>query len=413
MKKTIKFSKLFGVMVLVSSALIISGLVGLFTKGINFGIDFQAGFIEKVRFAPSAFILTYNGEKNIQVAQSSQSIDVTVISTDSENRVYSFRYGEYPTVGQFIEALQQQIDGIKVNLLAKADTALQSVFITSEISRVTAEPFRVHYIPEQIQPIDADEVRHALASIPSVSVQQIGEARDRTFQIRLPDNGTYTNANAELRALINTALVNAYEADNFAVLSTDFVGSRFSGSLARQAVLLVVGALFLIFFYALVRFRWTFALGAVLALVHDVLIMLTFIVWTQMEFNSTTIAAILTIVGYSINDTVVVFDRIRENIRLNPKLSLIEVVYLAQTEVLSRTIITTVTTMLAAVSLYIFTTGTMKDFALALLVGMTSGVYSTIYIAGACITFFSGKKQAGDLLLGKEEKKAHLSEVTV
>ncbi|EPF46491.1 protein-export membrane protein SecF [Treponema vincentii F0403] len=413
MKKTIKFSKLFGVMVLVSSALIISGLVGLFTKGINFGIDFQAGFIEKVRFAPSAFILTYNGEKNIQVAQSSQSIDVTVISTDSENRVYSFRYGEYPTVGQFIEALQQQIDGIKVNLLAKADTALQSVFITSEISRVTAEPFRVHYIPEQIQPIDADEVRHALASIPSVSVQQIGEARDRTFQIRLPDNGTYTNANAELRALINTALVNAYEADNFAVLSTDFVGSRFSGSLARQAVLLVVGALFLIFFYALVRFRWTFALGAVLALVHDVLIMLTFIVWTQMEFNSTTIAAILTIVGYSINDTVVVFDRIRENIRLNPKLSLIEVLDLAQTEVLSRTIITTVTTMLAAVSLYIFTTGTMKDFALALLVGMTSGVYSTIYIAGACITFFSGKKQAGDLLLGKEEKKAHLSEVTV
>ena len=413
MKKTIKFSKLFGVMVFVSSALIISGIVGFFTKGINFGIDFQAGFIEKVRFAPSAFILTYNGEKNIQVAQSSQSIDVTVISTDSENRVYSFRYGEYPTVGQFIEALQQQIDGIKVNLLANSDTALQSVFITSETSRVTEEPFRVHYIPEQIQPIDADEVRHALASIPSVSVQQIGEARDRTFQIRLPDNGTYTNANAELRALINTALVNAYEADNFAVLSTDFVGSRFSGSLARQAVLLVVGALFLIFFYALVRFRWTFALGAVLALVHDVLIMLTFIVWTQMEFNSTTIAAILTIVGYSINDTVVVFDRIRENIRLNPKLSLIEVLDLAQTEVLSRTIITTVTTMLAAISLYIFTSGSMKDFALALLVGMTSGVYSTIYIAGACITFFSGKKQAGELALGKEEKKAHLSEVTV
>ena len=412
MKKTIKFSKLFGVMVVLSTALIISGIVGLFTKGINFGIDFQAGFIEKVRFAPSAFILTYNGEKNIQVAQSSQSIDVTVISVDSENRVYSFRYGEYPTVGQFIEALQQQIDGIKVNLLAKADTALQSVFITSEISRVTAEPFRVHYIPEQIQPIDADEVRHALASIPSVSVQQVGESRDRTFQIRLPDNGTYTNANAELRALINTALVNAYEADNFAVLSTDFVGSRFSGSLARQAVLLVVGALFLIFIYALVRFRWTFALGAVLALVHDVLIMITFIVWSQMEFNSTTIAAILTIVGYSINDTVVVFDRIRENIRLNPKLTLVDVLDLAQTEVLTRTIITTVTTMLAAISLYAFTSGSMKDFALALLVGMTSGVYSTIYIAGACITFFSGTKSVGELTLGST-KKAHLPEVTV
>ena len=131
-----------------------------------------------------------------------------------------------------------------------------------------------------------------------------------------------------------------------------------------------------------------------------------------MEFNSTTIAAILTIVGYSINDTVVVFDRIRENIRLNPKLSLVNVLDLAQTEVLSRTIITTVTTMLAAVSLYVFTSGSMKDFALALLVGMTSGVYSTIYIAGACITFFSGKKTAGDLL-PNTANKAPVSEVTV
>ena len=331
---------------------------------------------------------------------------------DTENKVVSFKYTEYPTVGQFIEAIQQQIDGVKVKALAKTDTALQSVFITSETSRLTTEPFRAHYIPEQIQPIDADEVRHALASIPSVSVQQVGESRDRVFQIRLPDNGTYTNANAELRALINTALVAAYEADNFAVLSTDFVGSRFSGSLARQAVLLVIGALFLIFIYALVRFRWTFALGAVLALVHDVLIMITFIVWTQMEFNSTTIAAILTIVGYSINDTVVVFDRIRENIRLNPKLALVDVLDLAQTEVLSRTIITTVTTMLAAVSLYIFTSGSMKDFALALLVGMISGVYSTIYIAGACITFFSGKKHAGELALGGTKKRP-VAEVTI
>lgn len=412
MKKCIKFSKLFTVMVALSSALIISGVVGYFTRGINFGIDFQAGFIEKVRFAPTAFILTYSGEKNIQVAQNSQGIDVTVISVDTENKVYPFTYADYPEIGTFIDAVQQQIDGIKVKTLAKSNTPMRDVFITSETSRVTTEPFRAHYVPDQIQPIDADEVRHALASIPSVSVQQIGEAKDRTFQIRLPDNGTYTNANAELRALISTALINAYEADNFVVLSTDFVGSRFSGSLARQAVLLVFGALCLIFVYALVRFRWTFALGAVLALVHDVMIMITFIVWSKMEFNSTTIAAILTIVGYSINDTVVVFDRIRENIRLNPKMVLVDVLDLAQSEVLTRTIITTVTTMLAAISLYAFTAGSMKDFALALLVGMVSGVYSTIYIAGACITFFSGKQQAGELLLGSA-KKGPVAGVTI
>ncbi|MEL3906479.1 MAG: protein translocase subunit SecF [Treponema sp.] len=410
MKSIIKFSKLFTVMVILSTALIIAGIAGFFIKGINFGIDFQAGFIEKVRFAPSAFTLTYQGEKNVQVAQNAQGIDITLISVDSENKVLSFGYAEYPDIGRFIDAVQE-IEGLTVKLSASRNTPLKDVFITSETSRVTADPFRVHYIPANIEPIDADEVRHALASIPSVSVQQVGEVQERIFQIRLPDNGTYANANAELRALVNTALINSYEADNFVVLSTDFVGSRFSGTLGRQAVLLVLGALCLIFIYALIRFRWNFALGAVLALVHDVLIMFAFIIWYQMEFNSTTIAAVLTIVGYSINDTVVVFDRIRENIRLNPKLPLREVLDIAQTDVLGRTIITTVTTALAAISLYAFTAGSMKDFALALLVGMISGVYSTIYIAGACITFTSGNQLAGDLLLGK--KKASISGVSV
>ncbi|MGP1454407.1 MAG: protein translocase subunit SecF [Treponema sp.] len=403
MKRIIRFSKLFTLMVVCSSIIVISGIVGYFTRGINFGIDFQAGFIEKVQFAPTAFSITYSGEKNIQIAQNKEEIYLTVISVDSNNKVLSFKYTDYPDVGSFIAEVQK-VEGVKVTLLADAALPLREVFISTEVSRLSNEPFRVHFIPAQIAPITPDELRLALASIPSVSVQQIGETHERTFQIRLPDNGTYTNANVELRALIQNALEAAYKIDNFMVLSTDFVGSRFSNSLARQAVLLVLGAMALIFCYTLVRFRWNFALGAVLALCHDVLIMLAFVVWTQMEFNSTTIAAILTIVGYSINDTVVVFDRIRENIRLNPKLTLVEVLDIAQTEVLSRTIITTVTTMLAVVSLYIFTDGSMKDFALALLVGMISGVYSTIYIAGACITFSSGKKLAEELFIGSNTK---------
>ena len=403
MKRIIRFSKLFTLMVVCSSIVVISGVAGYFSRGINFGIDFQAGFIEKVQFAPTAFFITYSGEKNIQIAQNKEEIYLTVIAVDSNSKVISFKYTDYPDVGSFIAEVQK-VEGIKATLLADAALPLHEVFISTEASRLSNEPFRVHFIPAQIAPITPDELRLALASIPSASVQQIGETHERTFQIRLPDNGTYANASVELRALIQNALEAAYKIDNFTVLSTDFVGSRFSNSLARQAVLLVLGAMALIFCYTLVRFRWNFALGAVLALCHDVLIMLAFVVWTQMEFNSTTIAAILTIVGYSINDTVVVFDRIRENMRLNPKLTLVEVLDIAQTEVLSRTIITTVTTMLAVVALYIFTDGSMKNFALALLVGMVSGVYSTIYIAGACITFSSGKKRAEDLLLGSSKK---------
>ncbi|MGP1595048.1 MAG: protein translocase subunit SecF [Treponema sp.] len=410
MKKIIKFSKLFVTMVIVSSAVIISGLVGFFMKGINFGIDFQAGFIEKVRFVPTALTLTYQGEKNVQITQNAQEIDFTLISVDSQSEIISFKYTDFTTLGAFAAAVQK-IPGIMVTAAAPETTPLKEVFITLETSRITETPFRIHYSPAGIAPIDADDVRHALAALPSASVQQVGQAEERTFQIRLPDNGTYENANAELRALVQNTLLSTYEADNFMVLSTDFVGSRFSGALGQQAVILVLGALLLIFFYALIRFRWNFALGAVLALVHDVLIMFTFVIWTQMEFNSTTIAAILTIVGYSINDTVVVFDRIREKLRLNPKLLVVDVLDIAQTEVLTRTIITTVTTMLAAVALYAFVGGSIHDFALALIVGMASGVYSTIYIAGACITFSSGKKLAGDLLLGKKPKT--VSGVTV
>ncbi len=410
MKRCIKFSKLYGVMIAVSAVIIASGVVGFFTRGINYGIDFQAGFIEKVRFAPTAFTVTYRGEKNVQLSQNGQGIDITVISIDTENKVYSFKYTDYTTIGTFVEGLKK-LEGVAVDLRVDGSIPLRKVFVSTDLPRLSKEPFRVHFVDDNAPVIEADEVRYVLSSVPSASVQQIGDAKDRTFQIRLPDNGTYENANKELRTLIQNALVAGYGLDNFAVLGTDFVGSRFSGALARQAVLLVLGALVLIFLYALIRFRWNFALGAVLAIIHDVFIMLAVVVWTGMEFNSTTIAAILTIVGYSINDTVVVFDRIRESIRLNPKLLVVEVLDLAQTEVLTRTIITTVTTMLAVAALYIFTDGSMKNFAFALLVGMISGVYSTIYIAGACIVFSSGKKRAGEVVMGT--KKRSVSGVVV
>jgi preprotein translocase subunit SecF len=110
-----------------------------------------------------------------------------------------------------------------------------------------------------------------------------------------------------------------------------------------------------------------------------------------MEFNTTTIAAILTILGYSINDTIVIFDRIRETRRIYPDDSFIDVVNRSISETLGRTVITTVTTMLAVLSLYIFTTGSMKDFALALLIGMTSGVYSTLFIACSFVCLWQSR----------------------
>jgi preprotein translocase subunit SecF len=139
-------------------------------------------------------------------------------------------------------------------------------------------------------------------------------------------------------------------------------------------------------------------MGAVLAILHDGLITVAFVVWTRMEFNTTTIAAILTILGYSINDTIVIFDRIRETRRIYPGDSFVDILNRAISETLGRTIITTLTTMLAVAFLYIFTTGSMREFALCLLVGMTSGVYSTIFIASGFVNFWENQA-------AKKEKK--------
>lgn len=389
MKKPIKFSALFLPAVLLSAVLVGSGIFGALTTGFNLGIDFQAGFIEKVRIAPAALTLTYRGSQAVTVTLATNQIEVVATGVGSDNQSWVFPFSQYPDAGAFTSAVSS-IPGIAVELIAPAETPIRSLFASGDVSnRLSAQPYRLFHVPEGMAPITTDDIRSILGEYSGASVQVLGDPADRFFQIRLRDDGSDPDANANLRIGLNRVLVEAFGADQVAVISTDFVGSRFSKTLADQAIWLVIGALGLIWIYATVRFRWDFALGAVFAVIHDALIIVAFIVWTKMEFNSITIAAILTIVGYSINDTVVIFDRIRENMKFNPDMNITDVLNLSQTEVLGRTIITTVTTLLAVMSLYIFTTGDMKNFALALAVGMISGVYSTIYIASATISFIS------------------------
>jgi preprotein translocase subunit SecF len=188
------------------------------------------------------------------------------------------------------------------------------------------------------------------------------------------------------------SLEHNFGADEVALIKSDYVGSRFSKNLTDQAGLLMALTLLLILAYCSIRFKPQFAIGAVLAIVHDAFIMVAFIAWTRMEFNTTSIAAILTILGYSVNDTIVILDRIKETRAIHPEENFEALLDRALSETLSRTLITTLTTMLAVASLYIFTTGSMKDFALALLVGMVSGVYSTIFVASGFADFWD--KQA-------------------
>ena len=409
MKKIISFSKFFVPGIIFSIGLMAFGIIGYFTKGINFGIDFQAGFIEKVKIAPTAIELSYEGPLTVSFSQGISDVSITTTSLDGESKSYVFNFTDNPALKDFADGLAS-IDGLKVKVTASENVLLKNLFSDSESSsRLSAAVFRLHHLEKGLQPINTDEVRHALSSIPSVLVQQLGTPEDRYFQIRLADDGKYEDANKELRSIISSALNAAYGPENIAIMGTDFVGSRFSSSLAQQAIWLVSGALVLIFVYAMFRFQWNFSLAAIFALLHDTIVMIMFISWTQMEFNSTTIAAILTIIGYSINDTIVIFDRIREKINLEPRLECNEVLDKALSEVFTRTIITTLTTMAAAAALYLFTTDSMKDFALALIVGLISGTYSSIYIASYFIALTSKGKKAGEMITRGKKAPGELS----
>ena len=385
MKKIIHFSKAYIPCVILSCAIIVLGIVSVFTRGINYGIDFKPGLIQEVRIVPPVISLTYEGAANVTVETASSGVTL-VVTGSSENDTIHFYYGQNPTIDAMVSSLNS-VDGVKATALVSGSESAIGMFTNSEVSAVLSNtPFSLFRASEK--PLaTVDQVRDSLSGISDISVKETGTGSDVAFQIRAGDDGKDKEIRNTRKTQVYNALAGRFGKENIAVVKTDFIGSSFSQKLVLGSIVLVLATLGLICLYASIRFKWDLAIAAVLAIIHDALIMVSFVTFTQMEFSSITVAAILTIIGYSINDTVVVLDRIRENIKVSGIKSFKEIWDLSQSEMLSRTIITTVTTLLAVLSLFIFTTGSMKDFALALMVGMISGVYSTIYIAGsfACL----------------------------
>jgi preprotein translocase subunit SecF len=386
--KIIRFSKGFFPALIVSSVIIVIGLVSFIKDGFNSGVDFRAGLIQEVQFASPAFSLTYAGPNNASISMTRAQLDIVISGANVENTASVFPFAQYNTIGSLTDAISA-IDGVTVNTQAASgiptDRLIQSAHGNPKLGET---PYVVHYLPPGSPAIPIDEVRAALSPLGTVTVQVLGTDEERRFMIRMEDK---TGETVPTEAVVTT-LESVFGDDSVAVTRSDYVGSRFSQQLQNQAGILFLATLVLILIYASIRFKIEYALGAVIAIAHDALIMVAFICLTNMEFNTTTIAALLTILGYSINDTIVIFDRIRETLRIYPDDTFENVLNRSISETLGRTVITTVTTMLAVLSLFIFTTGSMKDFALALLVGMTSGVYSTIFIASSFVFFWKKRK---------------------
>ena len=229
--------------------------------------------------------------------------------------------------------------------------------------------------------LPADEVRHALdaAGLKGFELQQMtGENRDE-FMIRVQQSEGVTDLFTRAR----DAVLARFPDVTVELRRTEAVGPKVGSELRQKAIWAVLGSLGAILLYVGIRYEFKYALGAVLALFHDVFVTLGMLCFTGREVSLTVVAALLTIAGYSINDTIVVFDRIRERNKALRKEKHSRVMDIAVNETLSRTVITAFTVFLAALALFVWGGEVLRDFSFAMLVGVTFGTYSAVYVASA------------------------------
>ena len=379
-KTIIKFTKHKILFFVLSALVIIGGFTGLFVNGgLNLGIDFEAGLSQRVQVAEQAMSVSYSGADDVVLnvingdmvfeVSNADGVEKTLLSSD-----------EYATFDALAAKLQE-FDDITVSV-SKGNVS------STNIATGLGLPFTLSDTPSVINAansntedfISIDEVRDALTALTSsLQVQIVGDNFLQEFQVRVATESE--GAKEELEAQIFNLLEDSFGVDNIIVKQSDYVGPKFSNLLTYRSIIMVVVALALIMAYIWIRFQFSSALAAIAALTHDILIMIGFIAVFRLEVTTTTIAAVLTIIGYSLNDTIVVFDRIRENTKLLRGTKFEKVVNISITQSLSRTLITSLTTLLAVLPLFIFAKGAIQLFALNLIVGIVVGTYSSIFIA--------------------------------
>ena len=214
-------------------------------------------------------------------------------------------------------------------------------------------------------------------NIGDVSVKHFGNKTD--FLIKF-ENTNKSNVIEEIKSNLEKSFGN-----NFNFRRVESVGPKVSAELLKSGIVAISVALVLMLIYIWIRFEWQFSLGAILALFHDVILTLGLFSLLGLEINLSIIAAVLTIVGYSMNDTVVIYDRVRENLRKYSDIKIFELTNISINETLSRTLITSVTTLLALLSIFFFGGEILKGFSLAMIFGVIFGTYSSIYIANTVL----------------------------
>jgi len=259
-------------------------------------------------------------------------------------------------------------------------------FVGGQMVRVTFE-----------QPVELDALRKTVGALGQgePTVQQFGSPNDVSIRMPLPegDEGAANEAATRLKTAISTQ----YPGVTFG--SVDTVSGKVSGVLFRTGAISMALAMAAISIYIWLRFEWQFGIGALFALVHDVALTFGFFALTQLEFDLNSVAAVLTIIGYSLNDTIVVYDRVRENLRKYRKMEIIPLLDLSVNETLARTIMTSLTMIIALVCLLVWGPEVIFGFTAAMLLGIFIGTYSSIYMAAPILVWM---KVGPDSFIPKE-----------
>lgn len=245
------------------------------------------------------------------------------------------------------------------------------------------------------EPVTEGQVRDAVGGVVDESVvQQYGDPGSNEILIRLPQGGPEVGTSLEEGANAVVAALEQSPVGGFTVIGQELVGPRIGEELQRRGINAFVFAMLGILVYVAFRFRFSFAVGAIIAVVHDILVTLSMLTFFGYDLSLNVVAAMLTITGYSVNDSIVVFDRVRENLRRMRRDAFDKLVNASINQTLSRTIITSGTTAFAVLALFLFGGEVLRGFAFTMFVGVLSGTYSTIFIAAAAAIVISERRAA-------------------
>lgn len=352
----------------ISASLILLGFLNIFTRGLHLGIDFKGGTEIALQF-----------EKPVDITQIRNDVDKLGLGSV-----------EVKTFGSSNDILlRTDLQEIPANIIPKVKSKIESVISNTfpGLQRRTTDSTSTTITIAFPDSRTADILNNKLFEAGFQTSKAIDDTANTSVIVRLA-----------ISDLLKENLSANYKNNPFTILKEDKVGPKVGQELKRDAVIAVMLSLVVILIYISFRFKFTFAIGAVAALFHDVLITLGLfavlygvIPGLNLEFSVTVVAAFLTLIGYSMNDTVVVFDRVREHLKLHKTLPLEENINRAINKTFSRTIITGLATLFSVIVLIIFGGEVLRGFAFALFIGMITGTYSSIFVASAFVLEYANR----------------------